>query len=119
MRPQSIVFLLLASATAQAQYSRAYSTCMHRAGSSTVQAGICAQSELSRQDARLNRVYAHLLAPMPPGSAQRLQLRDSERAWLAHRDQSCQRNAETIDNACLIKYTADRADELERKAVSR
>ena len=102
---------------AHAQYSPAYSACMHRAGSSTVQAGICAQAELSRQDTRLNHAYAHLLAPMPAGSPQRLELRDSERAWLAHRDQSCQRTPDTIDNACLIKNTADRADELERKAA--
>ncbi|MGI4831432.1 MAG: lysozyme inhibitor LprI family protein [Janthinobacterium lividum] len=89
---------------------------MHRAGSSTVQAGLCAQSEFSRQDQRLNYAYQHLLAPLPPHSSERLQLRDSERAWLAHRDQTCRRNAQTIDNGCLIRSTADRADALERRA---
>ena len=100
---------------AHAQYSGEYDSCMGRAHSNTVQTGMCAQAELNRQDARLNKAYQALMAQFGADQPKKIQLRDDERAWLKKRDYGCKIDGNTIDNGCLMQKTASRADALEHQ----
>jgi uncharacterized protein YecT (DUF1311 family) len=120
MRVLSLFFagLLVFASTANAQqYSHEYDSCLVRAGASTVQQGMCAQAELTRQDERLNRGYQALMTRYqePRFASQHSALREEERTWIKRRDSECRLDGETVDNVCLIKRTAKRADELESR----
>ena len=95
---------------ARAQYSADYDACSARAKSNTVQIGMCAQQELGKQDARLNKAYQALMTQLAADPAKKTELRDSERSWLKQRDYSCKIDGDTIDNDCLMRKTAMRAD---------
>jgi uncharacterized protein YecT (DUF1311 family) len=94
-----------------------YTSCLSRAGSSTVQQGMCAQAELTRQDQRLNRVYQALMTRYQPAqfAEQHAKLREEERVWIARRDNECKLNGDTVDNVCLVQRTVQRAEELEAR----
>ena len=100
---------------ARAQYSPDYGSCMGRAHGDTVQGGMCAQAELTRQDARLNKAYTALMGQLGADGAKKVQLRDDERGWIKKRDYACKVDGQTIDNGCLVEKTAARADELEKR----
>jgi len=113
-------FALAVAATAavpaaHAQYSPEYNACIARSHGKTVQEGMCAQAELTKQDARLNKAYQQVMSQYPQNDAKRIELRDQERTWLKKRDYDCKVNGDTIDNGCLVEKTAARADELEHR----
>lgn len=93
--------------------SARYSACQGRAGSNTVQQGICAQSEIAAQDARLNKAYQQVMRQLASKPEQRIALRNKQRSWLKARDYDCKIDQETIDTSCLVRRTAVRANELE------
>ena len=97
---------------AQGSYSAEYNNCMGRAHG-TVQQGMCAQSELTTQDARLNKAYQQLMHQYASDPAKQGALRTEERSWLKKRDYQCKVDGNTIDNGCLMQQTAARADVLE------
>ena len=79
----------------------------------------CYRAETERQDARLNKAYAGLMAQLSP--SRKKQLREVQRLWIQYRDGNCNFRADpdagtmTLDFAayCLMKETALRANELE------
>lgn len=111
--------LMLSGASAQAQVAPAgvserYTACQARAGGNTVQQGICAQSEMGSQDARLNKAYQEVMRQLANNPEKRLALRTEQRSWLKARDYECKVDQETINSSCLVIKTASRANELER-----
>lgn len=93
--------------------SARYTACQGRAGGNTVQQGICAQTEMSAQDARLNKAYQQVMHQLASKPEQRTALRSKQRSWLKARDYDCKVDQQTIDSSCLVLRTAVRADELE------
>ena len=88
---------------------------MERAHNSTVQQGMCEMKELTNQDARLNKAYQQLMQQYAGHDDKKTALRTEERSWLKKRDYDCKVDHETIDDSCLVKKTAERADELEKQ----
>lgn len=120
MQPTLALAVLLAAGTAapavaqiSPNLSGAFSACIGRAGSNTVQRDICAQREVGSQDDRLNKAYQHVMRQLAADPARKLALRDEERRWIAERDYTCKINGNTVDNGCVVVKTAARADELE------
>lgn len=113
------VILSPASATlaqhASSGLSAKYQACQSRAGSNTVQSGICAQTEMASQDARLNKAYQQVMRQLASQPAKRIALRNEQRSWLKDRDYDCKVDQETINSTCLVDKTAERADEFETK----
>ena len=114
MRHLALSLALLAPAVATAAPSRDYAACLARA-KGPVQAGVCAQGEMGRQDARLNVAYRRLLGRYAAIPARTAALRTEERAWLAGRDRQCTMGGDVIDQQCVVDRTARRADVLERR----
>ena len=114
---------MVAAAAAPAAHAQAgpsglsgqYLACQARAGGNTVQGGICAQSEMASQDARLNKAYQQVMRQLVSRPRDRLALRDAQRSWLKQRDYECKIDQITIDNTCLVTKTATRANELESR----
>jgi len=107
--------LLATGGAAQAQdsLSREYETCMSRAGSNTVQSGMCAQKEITAQDGRLNKAYKQVMQQLASNPARRNALRDRQRSWIKARDYACNIDGGTFDMNCVVERTASRADTLE------
>lgn len=99
---------------AGAQISGEYSSCIGRAHG-TVQQSICAQTELGKQDARLNKAYTQLMQQYANQPDKKLTLRTEERTWLKKRDYDCNLGRDTTDEGCVMQKTADRADILEHE----
>lgn len=95
--------------------SQKYLACQSRAGSNTVQSGICAQTEIAAQDARLNKAYQQVMRQLANKPQERVALRNAERSWLKRRDYECKIDEQTIDSGCLVTKTAIRANELESR----
>ncbi len=95
--------------------SAKYRACQSRAGGNTVQSGMCAQTEMASQDARLNKAYQQVMRQLANKPDLRNSLRNEQRSWLKARDYDCKVDSETINNSCLVAKTAVRADELETK----
>ena len=106
---------VLFPAAAHAQYSSEYDSCMARAHNNAVQQEVCAFSELSHQDGRLNKAYQQVMSQYPANDPGRIALRDDERTWLKKRDYDCKIDHNVVDNACLLDRTSKRADELEKR----
>lgn len=90
---------------ADAQYSAAYTTCVNAAGNDAANLTVCAQTELNRQDARLNQNYRRRMTQLSSDAGGTTSLRADERRWIRARDAKCK-----TDSACRLKQTADRAD---------
>jgi uncharacterized protein YecT (DUF1311 family) len=90
---------------AKAQYSPAYDACVRAAGNDSANLIVCAQTELNRQDARLNQMYRKRMSQISSDAAATTSLRVDERKWIRARDAKCK-----TDSACLLKETHDRAD---------
>ncbi len=99
---------------AHAQYSPEYTNCYGRAHG-TVQQSMCAQTELTKQDARLNKAYQQLMAQYANDPDKKLVLRTEERTWLKKRDYDCNLGREVTDEDCVMKKTAERADTIEHQ----
>lgn len=95
--------------------SQKYLACQSRAGGNTVQSGICAQTEIVTQDARLNKAYQQVMRQLANNPQERTALRNAERSWLKRRDYECKVDDQTIDTGCLVTKTAIRANELESR----
>jgi uncharacterized protein YecT (DUF1311 family) len=93
--------------------SQRYAACHARASGNTVQEGICAQSEMASQDARLNKAYQQVMHQLATDPTKQMALRTEERSWLKERDYQCKVDGQTIDDSCLVAKTAIRANELE------
>jgi uncharacterized protein YecT (DUF1311 family) len=109
----AIAGLLLFAPPSRAQYSAAYTTCVNSAGSDAANLTVCAQTELNRQDARLNHSYRKRMTQISADPAATTALRADERKWIRARDAKCK-----TDSACLLKETADRADLLTTQAAA-
>ncbi|MGI4757657.1 MAG: lysozyme inhibitor LprI family protein [Janthinobacterium lividum] len=109
---------LLAAATTPLtfaqQFSPEYLSC-HARAKNLVQEGVCDQSELGKQDDRLNKAYKQLMSQYASDPARQASLRTEERTWLKKRDYNCKINGTTIDGGCLMTQTAQRADTLEKQ----
>jgi uncharacterized protein YecT (DUF1311 family) len=104
-----------AVAQAPGGVSQEFAACEARAGTNTVQSGICAQREMATQDARLNKAYQQVMQQLARDPAKKIALRDEERSWLKQRDYECKVDGQTIDSGCLVRKTAARADVLENQ----
>lgn len=120
MKPILALTVLVAAGTAapavaqtSPNLSGAFSACIGRAGTNTVQRNICAQREVGSQDDRLNKAYQRVMRQLAATPAKKLALRDEERRWIAERDYTCKVNGNTVDNGCVVIKTAARADALE------
>ncbi len=114
-----VVLAILSSACATSAsaegLSERYIACHTRANGNTVQDGICGQAEMAEQDARLNKAYQQVMRQLDKDPGKKLALRTEQRSWLKRRDYECKVNADTVNDDCLIKKTATRADELEKQ----
>lgn len=99
-------------------YTGAYSACMERSGGVTVEMLDCMNEELSIQDAMLDSAYRRLGTRLSP--ARRQQLTSAQRLWLQYRDANCGFYADpdggtlatVASNECVLRETAERAEEL-------
>ena len=100
--------------TPEQSFSPAYQKCMD-AGTTTVAMLDCGTAEYRKLDAQLNAAYRKALDGL--ATEQRVLLRDTQRAWLAHRDASCSfmsrlgdrgTMASLSDQSCLLSQTAER-----------
>ncbi|MFV0623401.1 lysozyme inhibitor LprI family protein [Sphingomonas sp. ac-8] len=112
--------LLVSGSAALAQddssgLSPRYLACQARAGNNTVQSGICAQAEMTSQDARLNKAYQQVMRQLASKPQEKIALRNYQRSWLRQRDYECKVDQETINSTCLVAKTATRANELEEQ----
>lgn len=94
--------------------SAAYGACIARARSNTVQLGMCEQTEMAAQDARLNKAYQQVMRQLAKAPSRQIALRNEQRSWLKERDYSCKVDRQTLNSSCLVSKTASRANELER-----
>jgi uncharacterized protein YecT (DUF1311 family) len=96
-----------------AQYSAAYTTCANAAGNDAANLTVCAQTELNRQDARLNQNYRKRMTQLSSDAAATTSLRADERKWIRARDAKCK-----TDSTCRLRETTDRADFLATQVAS-
>lgn len=96
-----------------------YHACVQASQGVTLALNDCIGVEHAFQDKRLNAAYQQLRKSLP--GANRIALRDEERAWIAHRDKSCAPDPEggtasLLDaNQCQLDATAARAAELKER----
>lgn len=93
--------------------------CVEASQGVTLAVNNCIGVEHAFQDKRLNAAYQQLRKSLP--KAERVRLRDEERAWIAHRDKACapqpdSGTASLVDaNQCQLDETAARAAALEAR----
>jgi uncharacterized protein YecT (DUF1311 family) len=86
-------------------YSRAFNSCMSRArGGAAV--GVCLNTERRRWDNDLNATYQQVMANLSSG--RRIALRDDERNWIVHRDETCGRGGSLDVTQCVLDETIRR-----------
>ena len=95
--------------------NRDYQTCLDESGGVTAVMLDCIGTELERADRVLNVEYQRRMGALPQGD--KATLRQSQREWIARRDQICQTQASeeeggtlatVIFNACLVDQTVSR-----------
>lgn len=107
------------AATNEATLRPAYHACVKASQGVTLALNNCIGVEHAFQDKRLNAAYQQLRKSLP--KAERLRLRDEERAWIAQRDKTCAPEADggtasLLDaNQCQLDETAARAAALEAR----
>jgi uncharacterized protein YecT (DUF1311 family) len=101
------------AAPVSAQYSHAYDACVSAAGKDAANLTVCAQTELNRQDARLNQMYRRRMTQLSADPGATTSLRADERKWIRARDSKCKSNS-----ICLLQETHDRADLLAAQVSS-
>lgn len=96
-----------------------FQTCVEASRGVTLALNNCIGVEHAFQDKRLNAAYQRLRRSLP--TAERVKLRDEERAWIAQRDKDCSPEADggtasLLDaNQCQLDETAARAAALEAR----
>ncbi len=97
---------------------------------SDVQRAACLLDELELADKRINTSYAALRSTL--GETGRVELRDSQRGWIKHRDLVCRLQAAPASRAvwlaelaqdyaktvCVVRFTDERASELEGRLAA-
>ncbi|WP_200843960.1 lysozyme inhibitor LprI family protein [Pantoea sp. 18069] len=100
------------------ELSPQYAACMEKAGGVTLPMIECIVAEHGRQDRRLNAAFQALVSDLTP--ARRKQLQSAQRLWIQYRDANCDfyhdpdggSLARVAANACHLRMTALRAQEL-------
>jgi uncharacterized protein YecT (DUF1311 family) len=95
--------------------SKAYSQCNKQSSGVTVELRDCSAAEFKRKDIRLNQVYGATMARL--NAAQKLQLRQSQRAWLKTRWKACEVELEDEGTLALIAYDGCTLDEVSRRIL--
>lgn len=96
-----------------------FQACVEASKGVTLALNNCISAEHAFQDKRLNAAYQQLRKSLP--NAERVTLRDEERAWIAKRDKVCAPGADggtasLLDaNQCQLDETASRAAALEAR----
>ncbi|WP_299233016.1 lysozyme inhibitor LprI family protein [uncultured Halomonas sp.] len=116
------LFLAISPMTpAEDLYTGRYSNCMDASGGVTVNMMNCIGEEIKTQDARLNGAYQKLRNNI--SGERRQELLDAQRLWIQYRDANCQFYATAggtlamvASNECVLRETAQRAQELENLA---
>jgi len=96
-----------------------FQACVEASKGVTLALNNCISAEHAFQDKRLNVAYQQLRKSLP--KAERVTLRDEERAWIAKRDKVCAPEADggtasLLDaNQCQLDETASRAAALEAR----
>lgn len=80
-------------------YSKTYNDCMDQAGGSTLPMKECLGAEQDAWDKQLNAVYQTLMAARSP--ADKIKLRDDERAWLKRSDHKCEHAGDAEEGGTL------------------
>lgn len=116
-----LVCLGFAAQAPDQRFSPRYYACMGTTDGTTAVARDCIADETSRQDARLNETYRHLVAQL--SGNRRNEVVDAQRLWIPYRNANCRIYAYPDDGgeimaeihaaACTLRMTAQRADELE------
>lgn len=113
----STLLLTLAVVAQATNLTKAFDICIEKARSN-VDMIDCTDDEIKRQDTRLNKTYAALRSDIDP--ARRPALLQAQRAWIKFRDLNCGFHldpnggsiAPILATGCVMRMTADRADEL-------
>jgi len=113
-----------ASSSAEEKVFRpSFDACLAASGGVTAAMNDCIGAEHDYQDTRLNAAYQRLRKSMT--DAERVALRDEERAWIALRDKQCAPDkdggtAAMLDsNQCHLRETAARAAVLEKRTLDK
>ena len=118
----SVLPLLAAAPLAHAQRPADTGERCDRRGGSNASLMRCFSEPRIAEDARLNRAYKAAMARLRT-PAQKMSLRDEQRAWIKDRDAECQpfydetqygQQGKLEGEACVARRDRDRADELER-----
>ncbi len=121
IRVLAVASLLLAAPVASQAHGETTRERCARRGESNVELFQCFAGPRADEDARLNRVYKALMARLKP--AQRLALRDEQRAWIKDRDAECLpyydetqygRQGKMDGEECMTDRTIVRANALAR-----
>jgi uncharacterized protein YecT (DUF1311 family) len=98
-------------------YSKTYNDCMNDAGGSTMPMRDCMGAEHDSWDKVLNQVYQTLMASR--SAAEKIELRDDERAWLKRTKHSCDHAGDDEAGGTLQGVEIDQCylDETIRRAV--
>jgi uncharacterized protein YecT (DUF1311 family) len=121
IRVLAIASLLLLAAPAALAHAETTRERCDRQGGSNMELMQCFSGPRAAEDARLNRVYQALMARLKP--AQRLALRNEQRAWIKDRDAECMpfydetqygQLGKLDGEECITARTRFRADELAR-----
>lgn len=120
-----LAVLALVSATSalpalaqEPELSSQYTACMEKAGGVTLPMVECMVAEHGRQDRRLNAAFQALMFDLTP--VRKKQLQSAQRLWMQYRDANCGYYhdpdggslARVAANACMLRMTALRAQEL-------
>ncbi len=108
---------------AASNLGKSYDLCMDHSDGVTTRMIECIGEEHQRKDQQLNQNYQHLMTGL--SAERKTQLRNVQRKWMAYRDANCQFYADPDGgslarveaNACMLRMTAARAEEL-AQAVS-
>jgi uncharacterized protein YecT (DUF1311 family) len=112
-----LLTLCLVSPAQADNLSKAFDTCMSKA-QANVEMMNCIDDEIKRQDDRLNKVYKALRDDVD--ESRRPALLAAQRAWIQFRDLNCKFHldpdggtmAPLLAADCMMRMTADRAEEL-------
>ena len=107
MKRSSLAVMLLVAAS----YSAAVLAIDCQAATSKIDKAICADSELSRQDAKLNQYYGEVMGKLSPEGQSAL--RSDQRAWLRYRATACgfaDDDKQPGDLRCLQRLVYRRVD---------
>jgi uncharacterized protein YecT (DUF1311 family) len=129
IRVLAVATVLLAAPAAQAQGKRPLTPMERcdRAGGPTIEIMSCVATYADREDVRLNRAYQAAMGRLKT-SREKVLLRNAQRAWIKDRDTECRayldereygRQGGIEAQACILDWSTDRADELERMARPR